>query len=360
LKIIKFSIVLLTIALISGCGYIYGDNGLIKSQEFDYLRAEETKELDMPEPLVHKNKTNYTVVPQIGEKAKNAPRGKQLGQKAPIQLLAVLDNTRVDKKSELPAVFIMDNRDFIWQTAIKFFEKHQIKLDKADKQQQVIVTDWIPIEEGGIWLGLNGTDEPDLERAKYRVSISDSDLRGEFRLVVERTHSEQRVDDDAAWQQSAVSWQESADMMNLLLSHYDTRIREQEAARQLEIMAGFKVELGQNKASEPALLTEADEKLVWEKIPRVMREIGLVILEKDEKQKTYFMEYKSKEKGFFASLFDSKEKVKLFQEGAYQITLGSLGNRRTLTFRDGQGEALEASKLVAIFPELSRLFGDRR
>ncbi len=346
--------------LVSGCGYIYGDNGLIKSQEYDYLHAKETNELEVPEPLVHKNKSNYTVVPQIGSATKDNASGKQLSQAAPIQLLAVLDNTRVDKKSEVPAVYIMDNIDFIWQTITKFFKKHEIRVEKQDNQKHRLVTDWIPIEEGGIWLGLDGTDEPDLERAKYAVSISDSNLPGEYRLVIERIQSEVREDNDLPWQAGAITWQESADMMNLVLSHYDTRIREQEAARQLKIMAGFKVELGQNQSQEAALLTDAEQKIVWEKIPRVMREIGMVILEKDDKQKTYFMEYKGEEEGFFASLFDSKKTQKLFQEGAYQITVGDLGNRRTITLRDGQGDPIEASVLVAAFPELSRLFGDRR
>lgn len=346
--------------LVGGCGYIYGDNGLIKSQEYDYLRAKEAKELEVPEPLVHKNKSNYTVVPKIGQSANNAASGKQLSQAAPIQLLAVLDNTRVDKKSDVPAVFIMDNNDFIWQTVTKFFKKHEIKVEKQDNQKHRLVTDWIPIEEGGIWLGLDGTEEPDLQRAKYAVSISDSSLPGEYRLVVERVQSEVREDNDLPWQAHTVSWQESADMMNLVLSHYDTRIREQEAARQLKIMAGFKVELGQNQAQETALLTDAEQKIVWEKIPRVMREIGMVIIEKDDKQKTYFMEYKGKEEGFFASLFESNDTKELFQEGAYQITVGDLGDRRTITLRDGQGDAIEASIIVAAFPELSRLFGDRR
>ncbi len=360
MKIIKLSFVVVSVLSLSACGYIYGDNGLIKSQEYDYLRADETQELKVPEPLIHKNKSNYTVVPAIGSSAKNQPTGKQLTQKAPIQLLAVLDNTRVDKQSAIPAVFVMDNVDFIWQTVTTFFSKHSIKVTTQDNQSHKLVTGWIPIEEGGIWLGLDGTEEPDLERAKYSVSISDSTLPGEHRLLVERIESEYREDDDLPWQKAPVSWQESADMMNLILSYYDTRIREQEAQRQLKIMAGFKVELGQNDTAEPALLTEADEKLVWEKIPRVMREIGMVIIEKDEKQKTYFMEYKEQEAGFFASLFENEETVNLFEEGAYQVTVGKLGNRTSMTFRDGQGDAIEASKLVAAFPELSRLFGDRR
>jgi len=352
--------VLLTTFVLTACGYIYGDNGLIKSQEYDYLAAKQTKELSIPDPLIHKSKSDYTVVPKIGEKATNSPTGKSLAQAAPIQLLAVLDNTRVDKKADVPTVLVMDSVDFIWQTVTQFFEKYEIQSEVIDQENYLLETRWVPIEKGGIWLGIEGSEEPDLERAKYRVSITDSNLPGEHRLVVERMASEIREDDDLDWQSQYISWRDSADMMNLVLSHYDTRLRIQEAAHQLKIMAGFNVQLGQNESEEAALITDADETLVWEKIPRVMREIGMTILERDDKQKTYFMEYKAEEEGFFASLFDDESTSGLFEEGAYQISLGKSGEQRSMTLRDGQGVALEASKLVSLFPELSRLFGDRR
>ena len=343
----------------SACGYIYGDNGLIKSQEYDYLQAKQTKELSIPENLEHKNKANFTVVPKVGQKASQQPVGKDLAQVAPIQLLAVLDNTRVDKKSSIPAVFIMDEREFIWKSVELFLENNQIKIDT--KNDQNIITDWIAIDEDGIWLGLDGSDEIDLIRAKFKISVEAGNLPGEHKLTVQRSESEIREDDDLPWNKNNITWQESADMMNMVLSFYDTQVKRKEAEHQQKIMAGFKVELGQNSDGEASLLTNADETIVWQKIPRVMRELGMTIIERDLTQKIHFMEYKTEEEGFFASLFESSSDVDgLFEDGAYQIVISENGSQRAITLKDGQGVALEASKLVSLFPELSRLFGDRR
>lgn len=341
----------------TSCGYIYGDNGLIKSQEYDYLKARQVDDLNIPRNLKHKSKADFTVVPAVGQKGLTQPMGKDLQQAAPIQLLAVLDNTRLDKKSDIPSVYIIDDIDFVWQTVELFFKNHEIKVVQKEKELE---TNWIQIEEGGIWLGIDGTEEPDEERAKYQVSLSKGELLGEHKLVVKRSKSEKRDDEDKGWLEQRVGWQDSADMMNLILSFYDTRLREQEAVHQQKIMAGFKVELGQNKEGDAALIASENEKVIWEKIPRVMREIGMTILEKDIKQKTYFMEYKAKEVGFFASLFEASEATSLLEEGAYQLSVSKLGEQHALTFRDGQGLALSASKMVQLFPELSRLFGDRR
>ena len=360
LSLIKLSLVIIFTIFLSGCGYIYGDNGLIKSQKFDYVNAKQTKELAMPESLSHDGKANFTVLPKIGAKAENQLFGKDLSQAAPVQLLAVLDNTRVDKNSAVPAVLIVDERGFIWLTITKFLEKNQVATSVLDKNNYVVISQWVGVEDAGVWLGLEGTDEQDLNRAKYKISITEGQIRGEHKVVVERIGNQFRNDDDEPWNDKLVQWHESADMMNLLLSYYDTQLRLKEIKHQQKLMAGFKVELGKDSGENPALVTNAKQSMIWEKIPRVMAEIGFKVIDKDLRQNTYFMEYEKPEEGFFASLFSEEQSKLPLEEGAYQITLDESGDRRTITFKDGQGVALKAELLVKLYPELSRLFGDRR
>lgn len=361
MSLIKLSLLVLATLVISGCGYIYGDNGLIKSQKYDYMNAKQTKDLEIPAPLSHKDKADFTVLPRIGERAKNSLHGKQLTQDAPIQLLAVLENTRVDRKSQLPVVLILDEISFVWQTINSFLQAHNITTSVKDETSKVIVSNWMPIEEGGIWLGLDGSDDIDLIRAKYKITIEKGEIKGEQKLTVQRVESQTRADDDAAWRDVPVSWQESADMMNLILSYYDSQIRLKRAQHQQQVLAGFKVELGQDNEKNAALLTAASESLVWEKIPKVMRELGFTIIDRDLRQKTYFMEYHPPEQGFFASLFTDENETRLpLEEGSYQVTVGENGAQRSITLKDGQGVSLEGNLMVKLYPELSRLFGDRR
>jgi len=361
LSLIKLSVLGLLTSLLSGCGYIYGDNGLIKSQKYDYVNAKQSRELEVPPPLSHKSKADFTVLPNIGQSAKQGTYGKQLGQDAPIQLLAVLDNTRVDRKSPLPTVLILDEMSFIWETVTGFLKEHNISASIQDQENKVLISEWMPIEEGGVWLGLDGSDDIDLIRAKYKINLDNGEIKGEQKLTVQRIVSQIRQDDDQAWQDVPISWQESADMMNLILSYYDMQIRIKQAHHQQQVLAGFKVNLGQDAEKNAALLTTAEETLVWGKIPKVMRELGFKIIDKDLRQKTYFMEYHPPEQGFFASLFGSENEVRLpLEEGSFQVSVGESGDQRSITFKDGQGTSLEANIMVKLFPDLSRLFGDRR
>ncbi len=346
--------------VLSSCGYIYGEDGLIKNKRNDYVNARQSKALEIPPPLSHKNNADYTLVPSIGEQGKKGLIGKYLEQAAPTQLLAVLENTRVDRKSTAPAVLIIDDLEFIWQTATQFIEQHNVSTAIQDRQNRTIISHWLAIEEGGIWLGLDGSEEPDLIRAKYKILIEDGEIKGEQKLIVERIESQIRADDDEPWLDNPISWQESADMMNLLLSYYDARLRIQEAKHQQQVMAGFKVDLGQDSDGNAALLTAAKETLVWEKIPKVMRELGFIIVDKDTRQKTYFMEYHKPEQGFFASLFDGQDILLPLEDGSFQMTVGESGQRRSITIKNGQGSGIESGLLVKLYPDLSRLFGDRR
>ena len=360
LNLVKLSFIALIASILSGCGYIYGDSGLIKNQEYSYVNAKQSKKLEIPKSLSHKSSADYTVLPKLGKTTQNHTLGKDLKQSAPIQLLAVLDNTRVDKKSSIPSVLIIDELDFIWQTATKFLDKHQIKSELKESKDKTILTDWLAIEDAGIWLGLDGEEEPDLNRAKYKISIESGEIKGEHNLSVERILNQSRESDESQWVDNKSGWQESADMMNLLLGYYDQRIRQQAAQHQQEIMAGFKVDLGQNSKGNAALITSADVKVIWEKIPRVMKELGIKIIDKDLRQHTYFMEYEAQEPGFFASLFDEQQSELPLKVGTYQLSITKAGEQQALTFKDGEGNALEANLLVKLFPELSRLFGDRR
>lgn len=356
----KLSLIIAITLLVSGCGYIYGDNGLIKSQKYAYTKAKQEKELVIPEPLKQSGLSNFTIVPPIGEEAKKGIMGKELSQKAPVQLLAVLDNTRVNRDSSIPSILISDNQEFIWQTVIIFMQQHNISLETKDSEKHIAITQWLNIDEGGIWLGINGEDEPDQQRAKYKLEVKPGQIKGEYDLSVERIESQIREDNDLPWQPKAIKWRESADMMNLMLSFYDTRLTVEKLKHQRAIQAGFKVELAKDADGNPALVTKAEESLIWEKIPKVMKALGIKIVDKDARQKAYFLEYKAKEDGFFASLFDETIEKLAIEDGEYQLIIGEIGDSRSITFKDGEGHSISAELLVKLFPELSRHFGDRR
>lgn len=345
---------------ISGCGFIYGDDGLIKSREFEYVNAKESKSLKLPPGLVHQSKADFTQLPSIGKLASEQNIGSALDPSAPVQILAVLENTRLDSQSSLPAVYILDEVLFVWESIQKFFVEYNIDSNINKEDKAIVLTNWVAVDERGIWIELDGSEEAELNRAKFSFKMVKSDIPNELKLIVERNASESRVDEDDEWELASVTWADSADMMNLFLSYYDKQLQIRQHQYRQRIMAGFKVELGQNTKNEAVLVTKALHSLVWEKTAKVMLELGFIIIDKDIRQNTYFLELQSPEPGFFASLFDETESTLPLDAGTYQVVVGEIGENRSILIRDEQGLALEASLVVKLFPNLSRLYGDRR
>jgi len=345
---------------VSACGFIYGDDGLIKSHEYDYVGAKEGKALELPPGLDHQSKADFTQLPTIGKLAVNQNQGSELDQSAPVQILAVLENTRADSQSSLPAVYILDEVLLVWESVQKFLAEYKIDANVNDEDKAIILTNWVALDKKGVWIELDGSEEAELNRAKFSFKMLKSDIPNELKLIVERNAFESRDDDDNEWSSSAISWADSADMMNLFLSYYDKQLQLRQFHYRQKIMAGFTVELGQNAQNEAILVTDAKHSLVWEKTAKVMLELGFNIIDRDIRQNTYFLELKDPEPGFFASLFDESESTLPIDAGTYQVVVGEIGENRSILMKDEQGLALDASLVVKLFPKLSRLFGDRR
>ncbi len=346
--------------MLSACSIFYSEDGLVKDNSFEYIKADQTKTLEIPEPLKHKNNIDYTAVPAIGEKAKSAPIGKDLKVVAPIQILAVLDNVRSNKESENPAIFITEDANFVWQTIIDMFKNSEIALQLADKANYVLETDWVALDKRGIWLGLAGADEVDDFRAKYRIKLTEGVLKGEKQIEVERIAAESFNDDTDKWESYPSFWQDSAEMLNLIISSYDKAVIERDRKAKSSVIAGFKVKMAKDDDDNAALVTSADMELVWDKLPKVLEALNFDINDRDRRLMTYFVAYEFEEPGFFASLFDSEEKPLPLETGDYQVTLRQLGELTAIVFRDGQGAPLTSDTMVKLYPDLNKLFGDKR
>jgi len=357
---IKTLALVVSASLLSGCSWLYGEDGLIKDTRYDYVKAKQASDIKVPEPLVQKDKVDYTPIPAIGEKAKQAPVGDAVALSAPIQILAVLDNVRVNKKANNPSVYIIEDSEFLWDAIINLFETHEATIVVKDKSKQIIQTDWMAVDERGVWLGLGGNDDIDEFRAKYRVQLSDGVLRNEKQVEVTRIAAEKLDEDTDAWKPVPSFWQDSAEMLNLVISHYDALAVERDKQSRASLIAGFKVQLAKDEKDAAALVTDASLEHVWEKLPKVLKALDFEVNDRDRRQMTYFVNYENQEPGFFASLFEEEKERLPLETGEYQVTLRELGERTAIVFRDGQGEPLKSDMMVKLYPTLSKLFGVNR
>ncbi len=345
---------------LAGCSSLYGEDGLVKDTSQEYLAASQTKDIEMPAGLSHKTKVDYAPVPQIGSKAQKAPIGSEIGFVAPTQILAVLDNVRVNKQAENPTVYIIEDSSFLLNSIISLFEEKEIRLAKKDLSQNIIETEWVSLDERGVWLGMAGEEDLEDFRAKFRVTMESGVLNGEKQLTVERFDAQKYNDDTDKWQAIPSFWEDSAQMLNMVISNYDKVASERDKELRTKNLAGFKVRLAKDEDDNAALVTEVDIDQAWSKVPEVLKTLNFDVNDRDRRLMTYFVKYENEEPGFFASLFDSDKKALPLESGEYQVTVRQLGELTAIIFRDGQGAPLSSEIMVKLYPELSKSFGANR
>lgn len=360
IRVFQLGFVLFATLTVSGCSYIYGEDGFIKDNTYAYLEAKQTKDIVIPDSLKQEEKVDYTPIPAIGSKAKQAEVGTKVKVNAPVQILAVLDNVRVNKQAQNPTVYILEDEEFLWNSVVDLFDTNEIQLDINDSQNRVLQTDWIAIDQRGVWLGLAGREDIDEFRAKFKVTFDKGILKGEKQVQVERVMAQKLNEETEQWESYPSFWQDSAEMLNMLISHYDKTATVRDKEIRAQNLAGFKVQLARDEDDNAALVTNAKLEHVWEKLPKVLDEADFDVGDRDRRLMTYFVQYEFEESGFFASLFESDKEPLPLESGDYQVTLRQLGERTAIVFRDGAGVPLNSTTMTKLFPTLSKLFGTKR
>ncbi len=354
----KLSFVFASLAL-TGCSYLYSEDGLIKDRTYEYLDAKQAKDLKVPNDLKQKNKINYAQVPAIGEDAKKAPFGKDLKVNAPVQILAVLENVRLDKSAKFPTVFITDDIQFIWNNINEVFEEKEISPLIMDEAEHFIDTGWLAQDEDGIWLGLEGNDEIDEFKTRYEIHIGKGQLNNEYRIETRRVGAQRLDDETDQWVNVPNFWHDSAEMLNLIISNYDLKVAQRDKKKRNRAIANFKVELSTDEQNNAALVTSADKEDVWQKLPEVLLDLGFEVSDRDRQLMTYFVEFVPEEEGFFASLFGEEAQQLELEEGNYQVSVSEKGQQTAITLKDEQGTPIEAALLTKLYPALSARFGEK-
>jgi outer membrane protein assembly factor BamC len=357
IKVIKL-LVLVSVFSLSGCSFFYGENGLVKDNSYHYLESDVNKSINVPADLKQRNQVDYAPIPKIAEKAESSPIGKQLIVIPPVDILDVSDNVRVDKESSVPAIFIQENKAFLWSGLIDFFQSKEITPKTADAANYFLDTGWLSHERRSVWKGIENSQEIDEHRATYSFQIETVQEPEQLRLVVKQNSAQTFDEASKQWKDDS-SFQDSVHIMNMFLAYYDRKVTERRIAATKKARY-FNVSLGKDLDNSAALVTNANRTVVWQQLPKIFEQTNFNINDLDRKQMTYFFSYEKDGPGFFASLFGQEEKVKVpLEDGDYQATLSVVGELTAITFKDAQGNPLSDEVMAKIFPSISQYFGKK-
>ncbi|WP_144393419.1 outer membrane protein assembly factor BamC [Pleionea sediminis] len=343
-------------SLLSGCSWLYGEDGLIHDSTNDYLKAKQSRSLEIPEDYDKSRLSNELPVPPLSSQARKNKAGEELDRMPPIQILAVSQGMRVNRAANNPAVFWLKDKAELKQQIEQFFNYKNVSINNVGTDIQ---TDWVVEDNEAWWRAVFGTVLPRFERSKYRINLAEGERKGEVSIEVQHIQYQRMPYEEDKWIKLPTSEKIATRFLNEFVGYMDYLDRLENAKMLQQMRRGFVVKLAKDANNNAALLAESDWRTVWLKTPKILEPFGFTLTDKDRAQSTYFFNFVPNEPGFFASMFGGEEGVALdLEEGPYQVIVGGRDEGAvTVSFVDVDGNPLSDGKMAKIFPYLSEAYG---
>lgn len=367
LRISRLILVFLVPQLLTGCSWLYGENGLVKDNEFTYVNSKLGKKLEIPEGLEAPHIVDQYPIPNIAKSAMNKPVGKQLDASAPVLILAVDVNSGVYSRSEKtdPTVWFRISESTVWKALLDYLKSNNVPVAQKDLSKGIIETDWVMNETDSWWNDIFGSDdELKAVRGKYQLKLVRSPKGKLTLLSIKPSVTEYLSYDDDHWKPLKNSRENSIQFLNGFLS---TWAEERAFAAKKRILAankGIQLSLGKDNNDRVAFIADAKYDRVWARLAYVAKKMGMVIDDKDQSQGIYYMIWKGKESGgFFDALMfwrDSGSVDLPLANGEYEFNLSALGDKTAITIAKKDGGFLNQKKMNKLFSYFADYFGKKR
>ncbi len=341
---------------LSGCSWLYGENGLIHDSSNDYLKAKQAKQVQLPEGYSGARMKNELNIPSLTATAAQRPSGDALDKTPPAQILAVTSGLRINRQSQDPGVFWMGTQEQLTANLKAFMESKEINFNQQGAQ---VSTDWVTLDNEAWWRSVFGTDLPRFVRNKFILQSVPGVRSGELGIIVKHVEHQQMPYDEDVWNTHPLSKKIAVEFLNQFVGYLDYLERLDNAKRLSQLNRGFTIRLGKNKNNDAAYIADTDWQTVWLKSPKILEPFGFTLADKDNSKATYFFEFEANEPGFFASLTGDDEGVALdLPKGPYQLMIeGKDGGAVAIYFLDIDGKPLTDAKMAQLLPHFSEAFG---
>ncbi|MHC9510234.1 outer membrane protein assembly factor BamC [Kangiella sp. M94] len=350
----KTLIILSSLATVSSCSWFSAKDG---TEDIDnrYMDSQQGPELQVPPTAKHISVDDRYRVPEGVIITSRDAQGKKLSLDPPQLLLIGGDGVREDSEQLHPTVWVRHQDAPFMDYVSRFVTKKNVPVQSSGEKQ--ISTDWITDDDETDLANYIGSYNLDGQRHRITLEIIDQNSN-EVAVQVRNTQSQRLVNEK--WVAMTPSKTVASQFLNAFLGFYDSE-RTKEARERILEEGTINVNLGTNQRGNIALTTERDLMSVWDQLPRVLEDLNLTVSDRDQSAGIYYFNVKEPETGFWAWLWNDDEanpKVDM-EPGDYQILIETTASGASMTFKDDEGNLLDANVLTKVYPEFAASFKSR-
>ena len=142
LKLALKSLILVSIVTLSGCSWLFGEEGYFPGQANDYLDAKESAEIVLPEGISAENIRDDYPIPEL-TLSQVLPVKFEVPRVEPLDMLDNKGSVRVQRFEQQQWILINASPSEVWPLVSNFLLSNNIVLITADGTLGLIETDWL-------------------------------------------------------------------------------------------------------------------------------------------------------------------------------------------------------------------------
>jgi outer membrane protein assembly factor BamC len=297
--------VLVSILLLSstGCGYIFGDDGVFRDRSQDYKKAPETPPVSLPAGTDSVTMRDIYVIPPVEDKF--LTQGKfEVPKPVPLNTSGEADTVRIQKLGDQSWVLIDVAPGQVWPQVRNFMAASGMQIARADARAGIMESNWLVVEGQPL-------------KSRFRFRIEQGVQRGTSELHVLQMRQSGSVNN---WPDKSDDPDQAAEMQQSIAQFLANSADSAPVSMIAEqgISASGKITMQEASDGFPFLRLELPFDRAWASVGRALEKSSFEIADRDRSSGIYYVRFleggAQDEQGWWSRFWDSDKDHPLFDQ----------------------------------------------
>lgn len=335
-KIIRSGVAIYLAAMLGGCGYLFGKEGVFRDASEDYKKAPELPVIAIPEDKDTRTLQEAYPIPPVQESMLMAGEF-EVPRPTPLVAGEADEVVRIQKLGDDSWALIAEAPGQVWPQVRSFLTSANISVARIDARAGIIETGWVELQ-----------DQP--MSSRFRIRIEQGVQRGTSELHVLQMRQAGDVD---SWPATSDNPEQEGEMLQALAQYMANSAGTAPVSMvaNQEIDAAGKISLKESPNGEAYIALGLPYDRAWASLGRALQRSTFEITDRDRSNGIYYTRFlgpeSEEEGGWFDWLWDSDEdhphageafdvSVKKVDAGSVTIHLQPQSPKVSLGLRDQQ------------------------
>jgi outer membrane protein assembly factor BamC len=317
---------------LSGCGYLFGDQGVFRDKAEDYKKAPEVPVIAVPQEKSKDSLQEIYPVPPVQSSVVQAGEF-EVPRPTPLVAGSEDETVRIQRLGDESWALVAEAPGQVWPQVRSFFASAGISVARVDARAGVMETGWLDLESAAM-------------ASRFQVRIEQGVQRGSSELHVLQQNQAGDVNN---WPETSDNADQESEMLSTLAQYIANSAGTAPVSMVAEqaISASGKISMQESAEGEPYIQLALPFDRAWASLGRALQKSTFEVTDRDRSSGVYYARFlgpdAEEEDGWFDWLWDSDDDVPHVGE-TFVVSVDSLDQGVAIFLRPQPDASLELDK----------------